>query len=193
MFIYLQRSNGVSNEDGTYYVDWFRIRTVSPYGNATPFYFNMSPCITYEAQPPINNRVYNGSEYVNLPNYSDMFDFMCFYTNYNTRYDKRINDNTYEHTVHVNHFGFFTGWKLGYFVLFKKLYEDTFRYSDVPPKFYIYDKHNKYGGETLTEITDKEVINKLNLLPIPEDYAIISSKGIKYSSMDVSVQSKRYY
>lgn len=193
MFIYLQRSNGVSNEDGTYYVDWFRIRTVSPYGNATPFYFNMSPCITYEAQPPINSRVYNGSEYVNLPNYSDMFDFMCFYTNYNTRYDKRINDNTYEHTVHVNHFGFFTGWKLGYFVLFKKMYEDMFRYSDVPPKFYIYDKYNKYGGETLTEITDKEVINKLNLLPIPEDYAIISSKGIKYSSMDISVQSKRYY
>lgn len=193
MFIYLQRSNGVSNEDGTYYVDWFRIRTVSPYGNATPFYFNMSPCITYEAQPPINNRVYNGSEYVNLPNYSDMFDFMCFYTNDNTQYDKRIDDNTYEHTVHVNHFGFFTGRKLAYFVRFKEMYEDMFRYSDVPPKFYIYDKYNKYGGETLTEITDKEVINKLNLLPIPEDYAIISSKGIKYSHMDVSVQSKRYY
>ena len=57
----------------------------------------------------------------------------------------------------------------------------------------IYDKYNKYGGETLTEITDKEVINKLNLLPIPENYAIISSKGIKYSYIDVSVQSKRYY
>ena len=73
------------------------------------------------------------------------------------------------------------------------LYNDMFKYSDIPPKFYLYDKYGIYGGETLTEITDSEVINKLNLLPIPENYAIISSKGIKYPQMDISGQSKQYY
>lgn len=171
-------------------VFWFSIKSIS-LSEKTPFYFNMSPCM-FNVKP-LNTHTYDeeNSKYIPLPNYVDVFDFICFYYGGS---GSGSNGN-YKNTVNVNQFGCLSGYNLnqGGLESFKHIYNSMFRYSDVPPKFYIYDKYNKYGGETLTEITDKEVINKLNLLPIPEDYAIISSKGIKYSSMDVSVQSKRYY
>ena len=182
-------TGGGSGSNGHSSVNWFNIKSIS-FSEKTPFYFNMSPCMSNVK--PFNTHTYDkeNSKYVPLPNYVDVFDFICFY------YSGGSGSNgNYSNTVNVNQLRCLSGYNLEYGGLepFKHIYNNMFRYSDVPPKFYIYDKHNKYGGETLTEITDKEVINKLNLLPIPEDYAIISSKGIKYSSMDVSVQSKRYY
>lgn len=180
---------GGSGSNGHSSVNWFNIKSIS-FSEKTPFYFNMSPCMSNVK--PFNTHTYDkeNNKYVPLPNYVDVFDFICFY------YGGGSGSNgNYSNTVNVNQLRCLSGYNLEYGGLepFKHIYNNMFRYSDVPPKFYIYDKYNKYGGETLTEITDKEVINKLNLLPIPEDYAIISSKGIKYSSMDISVQSKRYY
>ena len=188
MYTHCSKGGG-SGSKGHSYVNWFNIKSIS-FSEKTPFYFNMSPCMSNVK--PFNTHTYDeeNSEYIPLPNYVDVFDFICFY------YGGGIESNgNYSNTVNVNQLRCLSGYNLKYGGLesFKHIYNSMFRYSDVPPKFYIYDKYNKYGGETLTEITDKEVINKLNLLPIPEDYAIISSKGIKYSSMDVSVQSKRYY
>ena len=182
-------TGGGSGSNGHSSVNWFNIKSIS-FSEKTPFYFNMSPCMSNVK--PFNTHTYDkeSSKYVPLPNHVDVFDFICFY------YSGGSGSNgNYSNTVNVNQLRCLSGYNLEYGGLesFKHIYNSMFRYSDVPPKFYIYDKYNKYGGETLTEITDKEVINKLNLLPIPEDYAIISSKGIKYSSMDVSVQSKRYY
>ena len=171
-------------------VDWFSIRGNS-FSESTPYYFNMSPCKSNVDQVPVREYVGEG-DFARLPNYWDTFDFLSIFNNAES-------SNSYGDdcvTIAVNgEFEFWSGECLDFAGLesFKRVFNYMFRYSDIPPKFYIYDKYNKYGGETLTEITDKEVINKLNLLPIPEDYAIISSKGIKYSSMDVSVQSKRYY
>lgn len=182
-------TGGGSGSNGHSSVNWFNIKSIS-FSEKTPFYFNMSPCMSNVK--PFNTHTYDkeSNKYVPLPNYVDVFDFICFY------YSGGSGSNgNYSNTVNVNQLRCLSGYNLEYGGLepFKHIYNNMFRYSDVPPKFYIYDKYNKYGGETLTEITDKEVINKLNLLPIPEDYAIISSKGIKYSSMDISVQSKRYY
>lgn len=167
-------------------VDWFNLMMDSsaPYGT-NPFYFNMSPC-KYNVDPP---SVSNGGVY--YPNLSDVFDYMCVHYSG----EKGGSWGNFRKTVGIaSHFKGLSGYHLKVGLeYFRRIYNHMFRYSDIPPKFYVYDKCDTYGGETLTEITDKEVINKLNLLPIPEDYAIISSKGIKYSSMDVSVQSKRYY
>ena len=188
-YMYTHCSTGDSiGVNGHSSVNWFNIKSIS-FSEKTPFYFNMSPCMSNVK--PFNTHTYDkeSSKYVPLPNYVDVFDFICFY------YGGSGSNGNYTNTVTVNQLRCLSGYNLerGGLEPFKHIYNNMFRYSDVPPKFYIYDKYNKYGGETLTEITDKEVINKLNLLPIPEDYAIISSKGIKYSSMDVSVQSKRYY
>lgn len=170
--------------------DWLSVRG-SSFSEFTPYYFNMSPCKSDVER--ICTEVYDEKEgdYVSLPNKDDIFDFISLFKN-------EESSNPYGDdcvTIAVNsRFRFWSGEYLDMDMeYFRRVFNDMFKYSDVPPKFYIYDKYNKYGGETLTEITDKEVINKLNLLPIPEDYAIISSKGIKYSSMDISVQSKRYY
>lgn len=171
-------------------VDWFSLRGNS-FSESTPYYFNMSPCKSNVDQVPVREYVGEG-DFARLPNYWDTFDFLSIFNNAES--SNPYGDDCV--TIAVNgEFEFWSGECLDFAGLesFKRVFNYMFRYSDIPPKFYIYDKYNKYGGETLTEITDKEVINKLNLLPIPEDYAIISSKGIKYSSMDVSVQSKRYY
>ena len=47
--------------------------------------------------------------------------------------------------------------------------------------------------ERVEKITDPEVINKLNLLPIPDKYAKIYSKDIPFSEIEVSAESKMYY
>lgn len=47
--------------------------------------------------------------------------------------------------------------------------------------------------ERVEKITDPEVINKLNLLPIPNKYAKIYSKDIPFSEIEVSAESKMYY
>ena len=180
---------GSDGDDGHSEVNWFKIKGISS-SEKTPFYFNMSPCMSNVK--PFDTHTYDkdSSEYTPLPNYVDVFDFICFYYD-----DYNETNGNHSDTVAVNQLRCLSGYNLenGGLESFKHIYNSMFKYSDIPPKFYIYDKYDRYGGETLTEITDKEVINKLNFLPIPEDYAIISSKGIKYSSMDISVQSKRYY
>ena len=45
----------------------------------------------------------------------------------------------------------------------------------------------------IEEITDKDLINKLNLLPIPNNYAKIYSKDIPFSEFKMSIKSKTYY
>lgn len=47
--------------------------------------------------------------------------------------------------------------------------------------------------ERVEKITDQKVINKLNLLPIPDKYAKIYSKDIPFSEIEVSAESKMYY
>lgn len=181
-----RRDSSSFNEYGRYYVGWFSIRDVNS-TEKTPVYFNMSPCKT--DVDVLDPYIKENGEYVPLSNYVDIFDFMCLFST-----GIVSSGSGYSHDINVNQFGFWSGTCLGWGLdYFKRMYDNMFRYSDIPPKFYIYDRYNKYGGSTLTEITDKEVINKLNLLPIPKDYAIISSKGIKYSTMDISSQSKRYY
>lgn len=184
-----------TGSDGYLSVNWFNIiissKDVHSHDN-TPFYFNMSPCkYDVESFDPSYRDLGTG-EVIVLPNRSDVFDFVCFI--YDDMISISLITGESERLVQVNQFGFLSGNSLKAGLdTFKQIYDNLFRYSDIPPKFYIYDKYNKYGGETLTEITDKDVINKLNLLPIPDNCAIISSKGIKYSHMDISVQSKKYY
>ena len=151
----------------------------------SPCKYNVEYINTYTTDDDGNN--------VALPNYADTFDFMCFYYAMGSIYELPGGIQYYK-IVSAGDFKYLNGKALKAGLdTFKAMYDNLFRYSDIPPKFYIYDKYNKYGGETLTEITDKDIINKLNLLPIPQDYAIISSKGIKYSDMDIGVQSKLYY
>ena len=169
-------SNGINDDFlnyGTFFKDLFDL----PTAERLPFYYNMSPC-NFDVDK-LDTKVYNSATdtYVDVPNCNDAFDFLSF------RYVAAGFDFI---VIGVNQFRQFN-------IDNTSIYNDMFKYSDIPPKLYLYDKDGIYGGETLTEITDSEVINKLNLLPIPENYAIISSKGIKYPQMDIGVQSKQYY
>ena len=181
----------ISSESDNSPALWFEIRGNS-ISEETPFYFNMSPC-KYNVKYINTYITEDDGNKVALPNYADTFDFMCFYYAMGSIYELPGGIQYYK-IVSAGDFKYLNGKALKAGLdTFKAMYDNLFRYSDIPPKFYIYDKYNKYGGETLTEITDKDIINKLNLLPIPQDYAIISSKGIKYSDMDIGVQSKLYY
>lgn len=60
--------------------------------------------------------------------------------------------------------------------------------TDIIPNFYYVRSE-----ERVEEILDKVVLNKLNLLPIPDIYAKIYSKDIPFSEIEISAESKIYY
>ena len=70
----------------------------------------------------------------------------------------------------------------------KERWERFYEGTDIIPHFYCVRTE-----ERVEEISDKEVINKLNLLPIPDKYAKIYSKDIPFSEIKVSAESKMYY
>lgn len=70
----------------------------------------------------------------------------------------------------------------------KERWERFYEGTDIIPRFYCVRTE-----ERVEEILDEEVINKLNLLPIPDYYAKIYSKDIPFSEIEVSVESKMYY
>ena len=61
--------------------------------------------------------------------------------------------------------------------------------SDIKPHLY----YERRTAPRVEEITDKVLINKLNLLSIPDNYVKIYSKDIPFSEIEVSVESKMYY
>ena len=61
--------------------------------------------------------------------------------------------------------------------------------SDIKPRLY----YERKEQPRIEEITDKVLINKLNLLPISDNYVKIYSKDIPFSEIKASVKSKLYY
>lgn len=180
--------------DGNSFISWFKLsKSVCPVLSGdystdmlnlrTKYaHVNFLPCkgITYSQCPAT---YLEDSRYIDYPNRSDIFDFM-FYTGSSWN---GSSDVSYGVEINLgNAFGSDPGNKPLREYCQRKMWQDCFKHSDIEPGFFF------VGNETVTEITDKNIINKLNLLPIPDEYAIISSRGIAFSEMRLTVKSKIY-
>lgn len=185
-------NGGSSGIDGESTSDWFSLRTPDiGIGEGITIYFNMCPC--GQISKSFNSAYYNNStkKYIGYPNATDVWDYFAIGL-FGSGHGSMGENYT---RVTINKLGVFSGWTLDTIgqTKYTRLFDGIFKYSDIPPKFYVYDKHNYYGGETLEEITDPVVINKLNLLPIPEECVIINSKGTGFAQIELSINSKVYY
>ena len=185
-------SGGSSNIYGKDTYNWFRLRTPNmSSGKDSTIYFNMCPC--GQISKSFNSAYYDNltKKYITYPNATDVWDYFAIGLFGGGGFSGEINYTS----VTINKLGTFGGRTLEMIgqTKYKRLFDGIFKYSDIPPKIYVYDKHNYYGGETLEEITDPVVINKLNLLPIPEECVIINSKGTGFAQIELSINSKVYY
>ena len=185
-FIYNHKSVGGGSGVGGYSkAGWFiyNDNKCSSSSKGIPLYFNMSPCAS--SVKALNTGTYENGVTTYFPNSHDVWDFFSIKTYAYTR----------QASFEINQLRTFCGYQMRSksFKKYVALWNDIFKHSDIPPKIYIHDTTGYFGGETLEEITDPVVINKLNLLPIPEECVIINSKGTGFAQIELSINSKVYY